>query len=251
MRLAKFPPATGMVVFAATATVCACGGGTRGGLLFGSDAESASDDGAGGSPSGSSGNSSSGAGLNGDDGAAQSELGGASNGGGCAAICGGCCDANGDCEVCTDDSACGAQGPHASTAARPAKPARAGCARAHRDRRAEGRPDRRAGARRAPARVSGGVMAAALEVRDLRAAARDSAGGMVAVQEAPGPGAQAVLGSAAISETATRRGARGHSISNEQSLRFGPIEPCRPVCPPFRRPRYFFTRTGLARGGTT
>jgi hypothetical protein len=34
MRLAKFPPATGMVVFAATATVCACGGGTRGGFLF-------------------------------------------------------------------------------------------------------------------------------------------------------------------------------------------------------------------------
>lgn len=40
-------------------------------------------------------------------------------------------------------------------------------------------------------------MVAAPEVRDPRAAARDSAGAMVAVLEARGPGAQAVLGSVA------------------------------------------------------
>jgi hypothetical protein len=115
MRVARLPPATGMLVFTATATVCACGAGTHGGFLFSddggpSDAASTSDDGSGGSTSGSGGNASGGAGLNADDATVQSDGGGASRGGGCPAICGGCCDASGNCEVGTDDTACGLHG---------------------------------------------------------------------------------------------------------------------------------------------
>jgi|CZKU01.1.fsa_nt_gi hypothetical protein len=115
MRLVKVSPAAGVLVYAVTVAVCACGGlGTTGFLVVGDDggpSQSGSQgvDGSvrsGGSSSGtgsSSGSSNGGTGSAGDDG-------GASNAGDCPSICGGCCDANGNCELGTDDSACGLQG---------------------------------------------------------------------------------------------------------------------------------------------
>jgi len=119
MRLATVSPTASMLVFTAITAVCACGGsGGETGFSLADDGGASPTGsqggdgsvGSSGSSSGSGGSSSAGTGPAGDDGSAQGDDVGISDGGDCQAACGGCCDANGNCEVGTDDSACGIQG---------------------------------------------------------------------------------------------------------------------------------------------